>query len=325
MALPAAALAQQPVPPPTGDNYLDAAFIRGQDSEALPISPGVLGVTADTSTYTTEGPGGSFGADGEFNQCGSSVYGKTFWGFFTTDRTGRLDVTAAGFDAVIGLVSFRSPQNAVPPVGGPCTDRLAGRIESFPRDNLPTVRKGGWYAIQVGGFQNPQNGEFAGGIVDVNVELLPPEQLIADAGLAWREARGGVRVTQVRVDGPNGSQAVVRCLRRSCGRGTTVRNPKPVGVFAKTVAKPSARSKGHKTQPRKESREAVRFATKNVFRGRRIPNGARLVAYVESRSNDQIGQVFYWDVKGNAAGAKQIGCLEPGSRRIQRLGSCDGR
>jgi hypothetical protein len=98
-----------------------------------------------------------------------------------------------------------------------------------------------------------------------------------------------------------------------------------VGVFAKTVAKPSARSTGHKTQPRKESDEAVRFATKNVFRGRRIPNGARLVAYVESRSDDQIGQVFYWDVRGNAAGAKQIGCLEPGSRRIQRLGTCDGR
>ena len=37
-------------------------------------------------------------------------------------------------------------------------------------------------------------------------------------------------------------------------------------------------------------------------------------------AEDQIGQAFFWDVKKNAAGAKNIGCVEPGGSRIQRQG-----
>ena len=323
LALPAAASAQSSVPPPTGDNYTDAIPVRPSDSPFLPLSPGVLGFGADTTNYTTEGPSPAFGPNGEFNVCGQSTYGKTIWSLFAVDRTGRIDITAAGFDSVIALLPV--DQDTGIPDSGPCTDRLAGTIESFPRDNLPTVKRGNIYAVQVGGFRNPQTGEFAGGPVETDYELLPPEQLIADSGLAWREASGGVRVTSVRVDGPNGSQAVVQCLRRSCGRRLTVRNPKPTADFARSRAKRGAESTGHKTSSAKASDAPVRFATKNVLRGRRIPNGARLVVYVESSTDDQIGQVFFWDIRNNAAGAKQIGCLEPGSRRIQRLGSCDGR
>jgi hypothetical protein len=325
LALPAAASAQSPVPPPSGDNYLDAVFIHPENSETLPLSPGVLGVTADTTSYTTEGPGGSFGSGGEFNQCGSSIYGKTFWAFFRTDRTGRLDVTAAGFDAVIGLASFRSPQNAVPPKGGPCTDRLAGRIESFPRDNLPTVSKGGWYAVQVGGFQNPQTGEFAGGIVDVNVELLPPERVQGDAILTWRSARGGIKVTSIKVEGPRGSSAGITCLRKSCGRQQIIRNPKLTGVFENKIAKfaPGAKSvSGAKYKPAKADETPVRSAA-TAFKGRTVKNGARLLVVV--LGPDQIGQAFFWDVKKNAAGTKTLGCIEPGGTRTQKQGTCDGK
>jgi len=323
LALPAAASAQSTVPPPGGDNYADAIPVRPSNSPFLPLTPGVLGFGADTSSYTVEGPSPAFGPNGEFNVCGQSAYGKTIWSLFAVDRTGRIDLTAAGYDSVIALLPVDADTGV--PQGGPCTDRLAGRIESFPRDNLPTVKKNNVYAVQVGGFRNPQTGEFAGGPLEVDFELLPPEQLIADAGLAWREASGGVRVTSVRVDGPNGSQAVVQCLRKSCGRALTVRNPKPTAKFARSSAKRGAESTGQKTPRAKASDDQVRFATKNVLRGRRIPNGSRLVVFVESSTDDQIGQVFFWDIKGNAAGAKQIGCLEPGSRRIQRLGTCDGR
>jgi hypothetical protein len=314
LALPAAASAQSTVPPPGGDNYADAIPVRQQNSPFLPLTPGVLGFGADTTNYTTEA--------GEFDLCGNSSYGKTIWSLFAVDRTGRIDITAAGYDSVLALLPVDARTGA--PGSGPCTDRLAGRIESFPRDNLPTVIRGNIYAVQVGGFRDA-SGNFAGGPLEVDFELLPPEQLIADAGLAWREASGGVRVTSVRVDGPNGSQAVIQCLRRSCGRRLTVRNPKPTPEFARAKAKPGAESTGLKTSSSKAGDAPVRFATRNVLRGRRIPNGARLVAYVESSTDDQIGQVFYWDIRGNAAGAKQIGCLEPGSRRIQRLGTCDGR
>jgi hypothetical protein len=241
LAVPAAASAQGAGP---GDNYLDALPLG---SGPLQPSPSVIGVSADTTNYTTEGPGGIFGPAGEFNACGQSAYGKTFWSYFTVDRTGRIDITAAGYDAVIGLAAFASPANPAP-VGGPCVDRLAGKIESFPRDNLPTVIKGGYYAIQVGGFQTP-DGAIAGGPVDVAVELLPPEQLIGDAGLTWTSTRGGIKVRQVRVDGPNGSEARISCARKSCGRRLTVKNPKPIGVFARPLAKANPQSTGKKVEP----------------------------------------------------------------------------
>jgi hypothetical protein len=66
------------------------------------------------------------------------------------------------------------------------------------------------------------------------------------------------------------------------------------------------------------------MATKNVFRGRKVPNGGRIAVVVVSQTDDQIGQIFFWDVKNNAAGAKNIGCVEPGSGRVKKLGACNG-
>ena len=304
VAMPATASAQGG----PGDSLSDPIVLG---NGPLPPSPAVIGFSADTTNYTTE--------NGEFNQCGQSAYGKTVWGVFGVNRTGRIDITAAGFDAVIGLARLTNQGLE----GGPCVDRLSGRIESFPRDNLPTVKKGEIYAIQVGGFQRP-DGSIDGGNVEVATELLPPEQIIADAGLTWRSTRGGVRATFVRVDGPNGSTARIRCLRRSCGRAQRVANPKLAGVFKTPVAKTNPASTGRKFKPAKASDAPVSMATKNVFRGRKLPNGSRLVVYVSATAEDQIGQVFYWDIRRNSAGAKQIGCLEPGSSRIQRLGTCDG-
>src|SRR3954470_21770549 len=123
-ALPASASAQLQVAPPGGDSVGDAV-----DLGTLSPSPSVFGFDADTSSYTLQ-------PDlGEFNQCGSTVYDKTVWARFKTPRTGQIDVTAAGFDGVIGL-SHQTRTGLAP---GPCTDRLSGRIESFRRDSLPDV------------------------------------------------------------------------------------------------------------------------------------------------------------------------------------------
>jgi hypothetical protein len=317
LLLPAAALAQAG----PGDRYQDP-IVLGTSSQPLPITPAVVGFNVDTTNYTTQDGDPIFGGGPEFNACGQSAYGKTAWSIFYTNRTGRVDITAAGFDAVIGLASFASPQNAVP-AGGPCVDRRSGNIESFPRDNLPTVQKGGWYAIQVGGYQG-QGGAFAGGPLEVNVELLPPEQLIADAGLTWKSTRGGVKVTSVRVDGPQGSVAAIGCIRKKCGRDQTVRNPKPVGVFSRTLAKVDPSSTGKKLEPAKASDAPVRMATKNVFKGRTIPNGGRLAVVVLSQNADQIGQIFFWDVRNNAAGAKNIQCVEPDGKKFRAQGKCTG-
>jgi hypothetical protein len=303
LALPGAALAQG------SDNMADAPVL----ANPLPPSPSVLGFQTDTTNFTLE--------PNEFNQCGNSIYGKTMWSLFSVNRTGRIDVTAAGIDSVIAVNQVTNQGL----VGGPCTDRLLGNIESFSRDNLPTVKKGGVYALQVGGFQS-QNGSIAGGPVDVNVELLPPQQVQGDAILTWRSTRGGIKVTSVKVSGPRGSGALITCLRKKCGKDQVIRNPKLKGVFAKPIAKEapsSAKSaSGGKTKPKPVDRSQVTLAATSGFKGRTVKNGSRLLVVV--LGEDQIGQAFFWDVKKNAAGAKSLGCVEPGGDTIQKPGTCDG-
>jgi hypothetical protein len=314
VVLPAVASAQSSVPPPGGDNLADAIPVRPSNSSFLPLTPGVLGFSADTTNYTTEA--------GEFDVCGNSTYGKTIWSLFAVDRTGRIDITAAGYDSVLALLPLN---NAGVPQSGPCTDRLAGRIESFPRDNLPIVEKGNVYAVQVGGFRGA-DGNFAGGPLEVDFELLPPERVEGDAILTWRSARGGIRVTSVRVSGPRGGAAGIQCVRRRCGRQQIIRNTSPK-AFSDPIAKidPAARPKpaGGKLVPAAKQKDTVRYASSTAFRGRRVPNGARLVVIVLAPG--QIGQAFTWDIKNNAAGAKTLGCVEPDGSRIQRRGTCDGR
>jgi hypothetical protein len=318
LVLPAVASAQVPITPPGSDNYVDGYPL------ADPLVPGAVGFSADTTNYTTEGPNAFFDSPGEFNSCGRSVYGKTIWSYFHVQQTGRVDITAAGYDAVIGLASFASPQSAKPS-GGRCTDRLSGRIESFPRDDLPTVSKGGWYAIQVGGFQDPNTGAIAGGPLEVDVELLPPEEVQGDAILTWRGAKGGIKVTSIKVSGPSGSAALVTCLRKKCGRDQTIRNPKLKGVFARPIAKSLAHGKstaGGKEVPAPRKTVQVHSAA-SAFKGRTVKNGSRLLVVVLGQ--DQIGEAFFWDVKKNAAGAKSLGCVEPDGTSIQRPGTCDGK
>jgi hypothetical protein len=307
LALPALATAQSGGP---GDNLADAPILG---NGPLPLSPAVTGLSFDTTNYTTE--------NGEFNQCGQSLYGKTAWSLFGVNRTGRIDITAAGFDSVLAINSVTNSGNLV---GGPCTDRLLGKIESFPRDNLPTVKKGGVYALQVGGFQKP-DGSIEGGPVEIAVELLPPERVQGDAILTWRSTRGGIKVTSIKVSGPRGSAALITCLRKSCGKDQTIRNPKLKGVFARPIAKEAPSSakpaRGGKTVPPARNREQVHIAT-TAFRGRTVKNGSRLLVVV--LAPDQIGQAFFWDVKKNAAGTKSLGCVEPDGDTIQKPGTCDG-
>src|SRR3954468_24350791 len=86
-ALPSNASAILQVTPRGGDN-ISGAINFG----TLSPSPSVAALDANTNTYTTQ--------SNEFNKCGSSIYGKTIWARFRTPRTGRMDITSAGFDAV---------------------------------------------------------------------------------------------------------------------------------------------------------------------------------------------------------------------------------
>ena len=315
--LPATAMAQAG----PGDNYLAPNFL-GDEQNPLPLSPAVLGFSADTTNYTTENNASLFGGNGqEFNQCGSSIYGKTVWGVFFTNRYGRLDITASGFDSVIGLASFDSPQNPRP-TGGLCSDRLFGTIESFNPDFLPTVKKNHWYAIQVGGVQDAA-GNIAGGPLTVYAELLKPIALQGDAGLTWLPGKKGVKAALVRAGGTEGCEGQGHLPAQALWIEVVhVQEAASQAVLPEGEPDGQVLDEPQAAALRGSGGSGCREAT-NVFQGKTIPNGARLVVTV--KATDQIGEMFYWDIKKNRAGAKHIRCIEPDGKQANRVGKCDGK
>lgn len=297
-----------------GDDIADAIFPPGA---VLPLStasdPNILGFEVDTSAYGTEA--------GEPTDCPVSrtSYGKTVWGGFRAPQYGRLDVTAAGFDGVIMLIDANANRIA------DCTDRLAGKIESFPRDDLPTVKKGRTYAVQVGGAVQP-DGSIPGGGLSVNLELIRPEITTGDATMSWVGTRGGVRIKSLSINAPRGAVVTAGCVRRSCGKTRSYR-AKPVllekigdsGFLQRLAVKPrdgQAELSYAKTTPQAAGRRPR-------LKGKRIKNGDTFLVAVQRE--DEIGVIFVWRVKNNAAGTKTVGCIEPNSTRIKRLGTCRGR
>src|SRR3954462_3077368 len=78
-AVPAAAAAQEAIPPPGADNYLSPYFFN---DETHPLKYDPLGFTADTTAYTTQADmftPPAQGGPGEPNRCGDTVYGNTVW------------------------------------------------------------------------------------------------------------------------------------------------------------------------------------------------------------------------------------------------------
>jgi hypothetical protein len=311
-ALPASASAQLQVPPPGGDNVQDAI-----DLGTLKGSPSVFAFDADTTSYTTQPE------LNEFDLCSGLGYGKTVWGKFRTPRTGQVDITAAGFDSAIALL--RQTKTGI--AAGPCTNRLKGRIEAFRRDNLPTVEKGGTYYVQVGGTE--ENGSTAAGPVEVAVELLKPKLVAgADAGLAYKFGKGGIKVTSVRIDGPPGSAIIVFCAKR-CGKTARFNVKGKASVLRQPIRKLdfAKRTQGggglFEPAPKEKGSDApVYSAAKQVFKNRKIKNGNTLFVAVVAK--DQIGQIFFWKIKKNAAGPKQLGCIEPNTTKVKAIGKCDG-
>jgi hypothetical protein len=315
VAVAAPAAAQAGAGP--GDDVAGAITPPG---DVLPLStvsdPHILGYEVDTSAYTTE--------SGEPSQCPqrgyTSTYGKTVWGAFKAPQYGRLDATAAGFDSVIALFDASADG-----AGVACTDRLASKIEAFRRDELPTVKKNHVYLVQVGGAQQA-DGSIAGGPLSVDLELIRPEVTTGDAVLTWVSTGGGVKVKSLKVTGPSGSQIVASCVRKKCGKGVGLSVSKPVFrqkiqalSLAHRPAVPAAapENKGIDDIP------VTAAASKNIFKGRKIKNGGTL--FVAVQREDEIGVIYFWNVKRNSAGTKNVGCIEPNSTKIRRVGTCTGR
>jgi hypothetical protein len=288
-------------------------------NQVLPLStvadPHVLGYEVDTSAYTTQAS--------EPSQCPqrgyTTTYGKTAWGIFKAPQYGRLDATAAGFDSVIAL--FDATNDGA---GVACTDRLASKIEAFRRDDLPTVKKNHVYYVQVGGADQG-GGNFAGGPLAVDLELIRPEVTTGDAVLTWVSSGGGVKVRSLKVTGPSGSQIVASCVGKKCGKGVGLNVRKPVfrqKIQALSVARRAAFAAPAENQGIDDI-PVTAAASKNIFKGRKIKNGATL--FVAVQREDEIGVIYFWKVKRNSAGTKNVGCIEPNSTKIRNVGTCTGR
>jgi hypothetical protein len=307
VASPAAALAGAG----PGDDIADAIRPPGG---VLPLStvgdPHILGYEVDTSAYTNQD---------EPLSCPVSrtSYGKTVWGAFQASQYGRLDVTAAGFDSVITIIDADASTIV------DCTDRLAGKIEAFRRDALPTVKKGHTYGVQVGGAVQP-DGSTPGGGLAVDLELIRPEVTTGDAVLTWLSRSGGVKIKSLKLNAPRGSIVTVGCLKKSCGKARSYGVTKP--VFKQKIASVNlAKRLGARSSAPELSfaKTTAHAAAKPNLKGKRIRNGDTLIVAVQRE--DEIGVIYFWKVKRNGAGTKNVGCIEPNSTRIKRVGSCTGR
>jgi hypothetical protein len=275
--------------------------------------PHIAGFQVDTSAYTTE--------VSEPVRCPqrtyTTTYGKTVWATFKAPQFGRLDVTAAGFDSVISL--FDASANGA---GIGCVDRLAGKIESFPRDSLPTVKKNHTYFVQIGGAQQPDS-SFVGGPLAVDLELIRPEVTVGDAVLSWLGGGGGVRIKSLSINAPRGSAVAVGCLNKSCGKLRSFAVQKPVfrqkigGSLAPRLAAYAVPAERTFADP------SASAAAGPKLNGKRIKNGDTLVVAVQRP--DQIGVLYFWRVARNAAGTKEVRCIEPGSLKFKRVGTCTGQ
>ncbi len=329
-AFPATAMAQYGAAPGEGDHYLGSIQLATPDS---PLEYGrPIGLTADTSGYTVQSdmfsPPGAGGPQ-EPTQCGQSNYGNTIWSDVYSNRWGRLSIDTAGpFDAVIGVIPYRSPQEPAPLDFG-CVDALGGFQEQV-RNFI--VFPGSYWSIQVGGTGTP-----LGGPVQVKYELLPPARAGGDAIATWDGASGGIRLKGLVVKAPRGSRVSIKCARRRCGKTPRAFTSKKVGLAgaigraqAPHVAARKTRASASAGKPALPA-SAVRVETaktradvraaKNytLLRGRFIRIGTRLEVRIKRFGH--IGTYFAYNV-GSRRVQKIKRCMNPGSNKARKR--CSG-
>ena len=291
LSVPAVALAaDEQIAPPKADAYLQPVFLNS--GNAL-VAGDQLTFSADTTSYTTQkslydpqfdsngnavkGPAGP----AEPTSCGSTRYGRTIWTAFHAKRYGVAEitatVTATGFDPVVRVAEFASPQtNPAPDLPGTCFDDTAGLTQSASG----IVTPGQWYAVQVGGTSKQKKSP-AGGPVQVKIALAPPPVVDGDAVLRY----SGGKVASLKVTGvPAGAVVTLTCAKHAC-------------------------------------KSVKRTATKPKFTllsNRKVKKGTTIL--VRIATTGYIGKQFAW----HAGGKKQVSCMNPGSTKTQKLGTCNG-
>jgi hypothetical protein len=335
-ALPAAAAAQEPIPPPGADNYLMPYFFN---DESAPFPGDPLGFTADTTGYTEQAdmfaPPAS-GGPGEPTQCGTTLYGNTVWSVFHSSRWGLMRINTAGpFDAVIGVIPFDSPDNPVPDFETAfCVDGLSGfeeevKFRGEPYDGFIVVPNQ-WYAVQVGG--TTATGTQEGGPVQVKLDFNPPPRLSGDVVLSWTSDGRVAKVKSFVVSAPKGSKVSVKCSNNGCGgnpRSFTVKKTgllKPIGTVGPVAKAPAgARMSGSgeagaaakSVAPAAKADTTVRAAKKfKLLKGRKLKSGSKIEIRITRPGF--IGRYFSYKVTKAAVSSKTTRCLHPSSSKPRK-------
>jgi hypothetical protein len=338
--VPAAAAAQEAIPPPGADNYLGPYFFN---DVAHPLKYDPLGFTADTTAYTTQADmfnPPSSGGPGEPTRCGNTNYGNTIWSVFYSNRWGLMTVSTAGpFDAVIGVVPFDGPDNPIPDFNNAfCVDGLSGFLEEVKFSDEPyrgfIIVPKQWYAIQVGG--TAQTGTAQGGALQVKIDQNHSPKLDGDVILSWRTNGRQAKIKSLEVSAPKGSKVAVSCTHRGCGKNPKAftvkkaRFTKPVGLVgpsamanapagvemtpARVVSSGSAKRAGGSAAGSHERRVVVHAAKKfTLLGGRKLKNGSK----IEIRISEPgfIGRYFSYNVSKGAVSSKTTHCLNPASSK----------
>jgi hypothetical protein len=327
-ALPASAAAQQPVPPPNSDDYLDSYLLNNGN----PIIGGdVRAIAVDTTNYTLQDdmfvPAGqpSQGGPSEPRVCEDSgaPYANTVWAAFQSRDYGTMEISAASgtFDEVIRVVPFKSLQDAAPILPGGCFDDLGGSQQTARGIIFPKQ----WYAVQVGGVK--AGTAPVGGPMQVKFDLQAPPTVSADAALFW--SKPPLRVTSLTVQGvTRGAKVTLTCTKGACKKAThTAHKPiwaKPLSAvgFSGVRMKNGAGAGGASTI---RAFKPVAHAAKTKFtlmKNRKVKKGQTITVRVTAPGF--IGRYFFWKVKAGAVSNKKISCMNPGSTKPHKLGTCHG-
>jgi hypothetical protein len=311
MAAPAFAL------PPRNDNYLSS----------LPIDPAVAssdtGFTdnTDTTEATTQSDlfnpsrdGQPLGGAGPENlACGATTFGKTVWYDLHPPANGGVEITTAGFDAVVTMYEWNKQ-----------TARITRNVRCHDRSGLtedmivPTVRKGHAYTIQVGGVAGP-GGAIAGGPLEFHVDYFPdtdndgfldgegdkcpttpgprafggcPPELNISPSLNFDSTANGITINRLIVGRvPRGAKVTATC--GGC--------------------------RAQKVTARRSTVELRRIEGRSVRAGSKVRVRVTLGRSGKGKYRfGATGKLITWPVRRGGIGLKKEQCLHEGTGRIQK-------
>jgi hypothetical protein len=295
-------------PAPANDNYLASTQMMqgGAVMRTFADSVDTSGATTQPDLFQPDREGMPLGGGGPENtHCGQAQFGATVWYDFAPEVAGGAEIVANGYDTVVTVYEYDVKTAKITRTVTCASTPGAGETVDLPR-----VKKGSAYTVQVGGA-GAATGKldfkfdvFADrdqdGIFDETPDKCPTTPGIREAGgcppelrtapsAPYRDAPGGPRLTRVLVSGvPLGARVEARCKR--------------CGVSQTRIAKSS-------------------LVTLPKLTGHVVRAGAKLEIFV-TRSRTASGRFKYGAI-GNyfAYAARRVGfaprvnrCLKPGSK-----------